>query len=118
MESTENNYSGQSQKQNKFHHLEIVAEHEKDSKDQCYMSVQKPVSPSAFLKKRLQRKPKFFDSGDYQMAKQNVNSSKNLFETVGVIIPTPDTVSARKSYHIEPKTSSWKDPNSDISKSK
>ncbi|XP_017957666.1 alpha-endosulfine-like [Drosophila navojoa] len=118
MDSTENNYGSQSQKQNNFPHLEIVADHQMDSKDPCYMSIEKPVSPSAFLAKRLQRKPKFFDSGDYQMAKQNVISSKNLFETIGVTIPTPETVSALKSYHIELNTSSWKDPNSDKSKPK
>lgn len=118
MDSTENSDSDQSQKQNNFPQVEKVAEQQMDSKGPCYKNIQKPVSPSAFLEKRLQRKQKFFDSGDYQMAKQNINSSMDLFKTIGVTIPTPSTVSARKSYHIEPKTSSWKDPNSDNSKPK
>lgn len=54
-----------------------------------------PNAPSLFLQRRWSKSSKFFDSGDYQMAKQNANQ---CMETgLGEVIPTPETVSARKS---------------------
>lgn len=65
---------------------------------------------SAFLQKRLAKGQKFFDSGDYQMAKQKcggVNAKPPLkpctapgFAT-GEAIPTPETVPARKTSIIQ-----------------
>jgi len=65
---------------------------------------------SAFLQKRLAKGQKFFDSGDYQMAKQkvgNVNKPALKVTTSGIpfptgdAIPTPDTVPARKTSIIQ-----------------
>lgn len=64
---------------------------------------------SAFLQKRLAKGQKFFDSGDYQMAKQKlggVNKVKTPCPvpgfTTGEAIPTPETVPARKTSIIQP----------------
>ncbi|KAL1497919.1 hypothetical protein ABEB36_008800 [Hypothenemus hampei] len=59
---------------------------------------------SAFLQKRLAKGQKFFDSGDYQMAKQKMGGLNKpplkvpgpIFPT-GDAIPTPDTVPVRKT---------------------
>ncbi|KAI9577556.1 alpha-endosulfine-like [Glossina fuscipes] len=50
---------------------------------------------TAFLHKCLQKGQKFFDSGDYQMAKQNCGVINGV--TVGQEIPTPETLYANKS---------------------
>lgn len=61
----------------------------------------RPGGASAFLQKRWLQKgkgPKYFDSGDYQMAKQKDGQSKSLFAnkpTPG-IIPTPESVPTKK----------------------
>lgn len=56
---------------------------------------------SAFLQKRLAKGQKYFDSGDYQMAKQN-NGGELSNETFKVpAIPTPDSVPARKTSNIQ-----------------
>ncbi|KAF6212881.1 hypothetical protein GE061_010591 [Apolygus lucorum] len=62
---------------------------------------------SAFLlQKKLTKGQKFFDSGDYQMAKQS-DPSKKLFPNAlnqgSIAIPTPETVPARKTSIIQPK---------------
>ncbi|KAF5294730.1 hypothetical protein FQA39_LY00214 [Lamprigera yunnana] len=66
---------------------------------------------SAFLQKRLAKGQKFFDSGDYQMAKQKMGGINkpplkvagpvNPY-TTGEAIPTPETVPARKTSIIQP----------------
>jgi len=88
-----------------------------------YPQVNKPVVPgggpppsaggghSAFLQKRLAKGQKYFDSGDYQMAKQKGPRGAAGRLTIPVLaaqpptgdtIPTPDTVPARKSSIIQP----------------
>lgn len=65
---------------------------------------------SAFLQKRLAKGQKYFDSGDYQMAKQKGPRGPAGRLTIplaaqpptGDTIPTPDTVPARKSSIIQP----------------
>jgi len=68
---------------------------------------------SAFLQKRLAKGQKYFDSGDYQMAKQKVGPrgvagrltipvQGGANPPTGDTIPTPDTVPARKSSIIQP----------------
>ncbi|KAH8260916.1 hypothetical protein KR044_000430 [Drosophila immigrans] len=67
--------------------------------------VRVPGGHSAFLQKRLQKGQKFFDSGDYQMAKQKGGGVKQVFAnkvTTGDAIPTPETVPARKTSIIQP----------------
>jgi len=63
---------------------------------------------SAFLQKRLGKGQKFFDSGDYQMAKQGGPGRMGARVPVlaqptgtGVAHPTPETVPARKSSIIQ-----------------
>ncbi|XP_013149575.1 PREDICTED: alpha-endosulfine [Papilio polytes] len=66
---------------------------------------------SAFLQKRLAKGQKFFDSGDYQMAKQRPSNLAGPFKApavpaklpTGDAIPTPDTVPLRKTSIIQPK---------------
>jgi len=64
---------------------------------------------SAFLQKRLAKGQKYFDSGDYQMAKQKGPRGPGRLTIpvlaqppTGDTIPTPDTVPARKSSIIQP----------------
>ncbi|KAF5284841.1 hypothetical protein FQR65_LT13393 [Abscondita terminalis] len=66
---------------------------------------------SAFLQKRLAKGQKFFDSGDYQMAKQKMGAvNKQPLKVTGPVnpyatgeaIPTPETVPARKTSIIQP----------------
>lgn len=85
-----------------------------------------PAGHSAFLQKRLQKgvglviasifiakylifyyylKQKYFDSGDYQMAKQKGGGIKQVFAnkvTTGDAIPTPESVPVRKTSIIQP----------------
>uniref|UniRef100_A0A1B0FMW9 Alpha-endosulfine n=1 Tax=Glossina morsitans morsitans TaxID=37546 RepID=A0A1B0FMW9_GLOMM len=59
---------------------------------------------TAFLQKRFQKGQKFFDSGDYQMAKQKCDDMDQIFVnglTTGELIPTPETVPARKTSNIQ-----------------
>ncbi|OWR53613.1 cAMP-regulated phosphoprotein 19 [Danaus plexippus] len=69
-----------------------------------------PGGHSAFLQKRLAKGQKFFDSGDYQMAKQRPSNLAAPFKApaapklpTGDAIPTPDTVPLRKTSIIQPK---------------
>lgn len=66
----------------------------------------RPGGHSAFLQKRILQKgkQKYFDSGDYQMAKQKGGATKSLFanKPIGETIPTPETVPARKTSIIQP----------------
>merc|ERR1719515_103014 len=61
---------------------------------------------SAFLQKRLGKGQKYFDSGDYQMAKQGGRMGRAgpipvLAKPTGEEHPTPDSVPARKSSIIQ-----------------
>jgi len=61
---------------------------------------------SAFLQKRLGKGQKFFDSGDYQMARQGGGARGPmrlpvLAQPTGAAHPTPETVPARKSSIIQ-----------------
>ncbi|XP_077293414.1 endosulfine alpha [Arctopsyche grandis] len=69
-----------------------------------------PGGHTAFLQKRLAKGQKFFDSGDYQMAKQRPGGIGGPFKTTsapkvptGDTIPTPETVPIRKTSIIQPK---------------
>ncbi|CAH1154711.1 unnamed protein product [Phaedon cochleariae] len=66
---------------------------------------------SAFLQKRLAKGQKFFDSGDYQMAKQKFAAPSkpglqlpgpSPFVVTGDAIPTPETVPLRKTSLVQP----------------
>ncbi|XP_022198317.1 cAMP-regulated phosphoprotein 19-A isoform X2 [Nilaparvata lugens] len=79
---------------------------------------------SAFLQKKLAKGQKYFDSGDYQMAKQTCGGGAGgkggamggasrqmppqalLSFGTGDAIPTPESVPARKTSIIQPKFSS------------
>ncbi|KAJ2940697.1 hypothetical protein O0L34_g14806 [Tuta absoluta] len=73
-----------------------------------------PGGHSAFLQKRLAKGQKFFDSGDYNMAKQRPSNLSAPFKApavpcnkhpTGDAIPTPETVPVRKTSIIQPKFS-------------
>ncbi|KAK7870614.1 hypothetical protein R5R35_009113 [Gryllus longicercus] len=62
---------------------------------------------SVFLQKRLANRQKYFDSGDYQMAKQKSAAKARqipagLTNVTGDTIPTPETVPVRKASIIQP----------------
>lgn len=64
----------------------------------------RPGGHSAFLQKRLQKGQKYFDSGDYQMAKQSTGV-KQIFANkrpTGDAIPTPESVPVQKTSIIKP----------------
>nr|ACO12095.1 cAMP-regulated phosphoprotein 19 [Lepeophtheirus salmonis] len=66
---------------------------------------------SAFLQERLAKGQKYFDSGDYQMAKQSQKGGTRRYPSsapvlaqppTGETIPTPESVPARKTSIIQP----------------
>lgn len=62
---------------------------------------------SVFLQKKLANRQKYFDSGDYQMAKQKCEARARqipagLSYATGEAIPTPETVPVRKTSIIQP----------------
>lgn len=77
-----------------------------------YPNISKPGGPSGILAKRLQRGQKYFDSGDYNMAKAKMNNTKTplaptekmiLQESIGDAIPTPESLPPRKPSIIQSK---------------
>lgn len=61
---------------------------------------------SAFLQKRLNKGQKYFDSGDYNMAKAKCNKSSRvqiLQQPTGEAIPTPDNLPTRKTSLVQSK---------------
>ncbi|XP_070163764.1 alpha-endosulfine [Polyergus mexicanus] len=60
---------------------------------------------SAFLQKRLAKGQKYFDSGDYQMARQKSTAKPKPTGVLptGDAIPTPETVPQRKTSIIQQK---------------
>lgn len=60
-----------------------------------------PKAQSIFLQKRMNKGQKYFDSGDYQMAKQNAKQMQMNNAITGTIIPTPETVTKLKSFMIK-----------------
>lgn len=80
--------------------VEIEKEQEAKLKAK-YGGLKKPGGGSALLQKRLQKGQKYFDSGDYNMAKAKMNNPKRplapkekllLQESIGGAIPTPTEV--------------------------
>jgi len=71
-----------------------------------YPQANKPMAGhSAFLQKRLAKGQKYFDSGDYQMAKQAGKGKPRAMQpilSVAPEIPTPDSVSTRKTSIVQP----------------
>nr|CAG4649906.1 EOG090X0P2R [Scapholeberis mucronata] len=80
-----------------------------------YNNARPVTGHSAFLQKRLAKGQKYFDSGDYQMAKQKgpakipaaaVVPPANLGHPTGDAIPTPESVPTRKTSIIQSKLAS------------
>nr|CAG4646002.1 EOG090X0P2R [Lynceus sp. MCZ IZ 141354] len=67
---------------------------------------------SAFLQKRLAKGQKYFDSGDYNMAKQKAPAAvarmppQVLPQPTGDTIPTPDSLPIRKTSIVQSKLAS------------
>lgn len=71
----------------------------------------RPGGHSAFLQKRLTKGQKYFDSGDYQMAKQstgvkqifaNKRPTGDAISQFPTQIPTPETIPVQKTSIIKP----------------
>ncbi|XP_061388056.1 alpha-endosulfine [Musca vetustissima] len=94
---------GPEEPQSNARELEKIEEEKLKSK--YPVGLRGPGGHTAFLQKRLQKGQKYFDSGDYQMAKQKGGGIKQVFankNTTGEAIPTPETVPARKTSIIQP----------------
>jgi hypothetical protein len=70
-------------------------------------SIRPMAGHSAFLQKRLAKGQKYFDSGDYQMAKQTgkgktPRTMPPILSNVPSEIPTPDAVPSRKTSLVQP----------------
>jgi len=87
--------------------------HEVEKQEEAKLNARYPTSVrpmaghSAFLQKRLAKGQKYFDSGDYQMAKQSGKGIKPrtmppILSTVPSEIPTADAVPSRKTSLIQP----------------
>lgn len=70
---------------NKQRQIELEEERKLKAKHPC---IQRPGSE--FLQKRLQRGQKYFDSGDYNMAKASTNSNIKLPDSI-TPVPTKDS---------------------------
>jgi len=86
--------------------------HELEKQEEAKLSARYPqtVRPmaghSAFLQKRLAKGQKYFDSGDYQMAKQSGKGKPRtmppILSSVPSEIPTADAVPTRKTSLVQP----------------
>lgn len=102
MSSTQQNATPEEQKT--ASELEKQEEEKLKAKYPIAASLRGPGGHSVFLQKRLSKGQKYFDSGDYQMAKQGSNT-KQLFAnkiSTGEVIPTPESVPVRKTSIIQP----------------
>ena len=93
----------ESKKQNsRLSHSDVKQEQEESDTNSFYEESKLGDGHSSFLKKRFFIKGhRFFDSGDYQMAKQKNtsgrhNTSVSIRTSTGDEIPTPDSVPKRK----------------------
>ncbi|GAB0095726.1 alpha-endosulfine [Sergentomyia squamirostris] len=103
--STEDATDAQIEHQPNPRELEKLEEEKLKAKYPAGTAVRGPGGHSAFLQKRLQKGQKYFDSGDYQMAKQKGGGIKQVFAnkvSTGEAIPTPESVPARKTSIIQP----------------
>ncbi|KAA0192171.1 Endosulfine alpha b, partial [Fasciolopsis buskii] len=55
---------------------------------------------SAILQRRLSKNVKYFDSGDYNMAKTNVSSNMVREAPIGETIPTPENILVLRNKNI------------------
>ncbi|OXA63941.1 alpha-endosulfine [Folsomia candida] len=84
-----------------------IEKQEEDKLKIKYPAAAKPMAGhSAFLQKRLAKGQKYFDSGDYQMAKQTgkgkVNRPMPPILSVAPEIPTAENVTTRKTSVVQP----------------
>ncbi|XP_035898096.1 cAMP-regulated phosphoprotein 19 [Anopheles stephensi] len=106
-QQSEDNPQEQQQQQQSVSELEKQEEEKMKAKYGSNASMGGPRGlggHSAFLQKRLQKGQKYFDSGDYQMAKQKGGGVKQVFANkvpTGEAIPTPETVPVRKTSIIQ-----------------
>jgi len=84
-----------------------IEKQEEDKLKIKYPAAAKPMAGhSAFLQKRLAKGQKYFDSGDYQMAKQSKGKVNRPMMppilSVAPEIPTPESVTTRKTSVVQP----------------
>ncbi|THD26968.1 cAMP-regulated phosphoprotein 19-A [Fasciola hepatica] len=58
---------------------------------------------SAILQRRLSKNVKYFDSGDYNMAKTNVSSNAVRDAPIGETIPTPENILVLRNRNVSPQ---------------
>uniref|UniRef100_A0A1A9VZU6 Uncharacterized protein n=1 Tax=Glossina brevipalpis TaxID=37001 RepID=A0A1A9VZU6_9MUSC len=87
-----------------IHKLEKMEEEKLKLK---YPILRSPKIKNIIMQKRLQKGQKYFDSGDYQMAKQKGHDVSQIIPNMitGDIIPTIETLRARNSSIIRNKSS-------------
>nr|CAG4644530.1 EOG090X0P2R [Lepidurus arcticus] len=92
-------------------------EKQEEAKLKAKLAQGRPLAgQSAFLQKRLNKGQKYFDSGDYQMAKQKVPTTGQIQparpspvgipQSTGETIPTPDSMPIRKTSIVQSKLAS------------
>ncbi|XP_046652755.1 cAMP-regulated phosphoprotein 19-A-like isoform X2 [Daphnia pulicaria] len=103
-----------------FHYMATLIDIEKleEEKLKARYNAYPVTGHSAFFQKRLAKGQKYFDSGDYQMAKQKGSAKilsaaataiippANLGHPTGDAIPTPESVPTRKTSIIQRKLAS------------
>ncbi|KAK9498066.1 hypothetical protein O3M35_003948 [Rhynocoris fuscipes] len=106
----------QSQNENNAESSEQISTKDIEKMEEAKLKARYPLASgaghSAFLQKKLAKGQKYFDSGDYQMARQSSNSNVAKARQVqpplfnfgtGEAIPTPESVPIRKTSIIQPK---------------
>lgn len=103
---TETHEETEEEKKESQHNIEKVEEQKLRIKYPPITGRPMASGHSAFLQKRLAKGQKYFDSGDYQMAKQKPLSAKSRMQmpppnSTGDAIPTPESVPIRKTSIIQ-----------------
>ncbi|KAK2718261.1 cAMP-regulated phosphoprotein 19-like [Artemia franciscana] len=90
---------------------EVLQREEEKLKAKLPQLPNRPVGHSAFLQKRLAKGQKYFDSGDYNMARQRGPTTTApkfqpaLQQPTGDTIPTPESIPSRKTSILTSKRS-------------
>ncbi|XP_015930945.1 alpha-endosulfine [Parasteatoda tepidariorum] len=101
---------GQTSDENSENQMKEAEKSEEAKLRAKYPQVLRPGG-SVFLQKRLQKGQKYFDSGDYNMAKAKGQKIRPTIPVVpqlptGDAIPTPDDLPARKTSIVQSKLAS------------
>lgn len=91
---------------------ERISSHEMERREEEKLKAKYPILRNSninniMVMKRLHKRQKYFDSGDYQMAKQKGHDVSQVLPNIvtGDIIPTTETLRVRKRSTIQGKCS-------------